>query len=317
MEGVTSAGNGLTGVRLFEAASSLLSAITAVNNGGDGVSLNAADATLLTAIAANNNGAGISLLGSVTVVDAAAVSNGGVGVRLNFLSTAFFSGSLKVGGNSGGDCWSGSGTSGLLNNCGNEGTSDALLSTGVNVAASLVGKVITDDPQNSSDTSGTAAFDTLTDWTHFAAPLRGWGVDGNAFPDAGNRGRCVSGATCRIWDWNLAGGDSVLRTALSHPTGNDILKHRWTPSSQSACQTVIGAAWDSAAGRCTSTFLRHAREIFGIRGNDNALCESGETCLYAPNIGAYQGHGSLVSAGTFTAGTLSGIELLRYDRNGY
>jgi len=53
-------------------------------------------------------------------------------------------------------------------------------------------------------------------------------------------------------------------------------------------------------------------------GNDNTLCESGETCLYMPNIGCYQGRGNLVSAGVFidsTIGGLTGITLMRYATN--
>ena len=34
------------------------------------------------------------------------------------------------------------------------------------------------------------------------------------------------------------------------------------------------------------------------------------------NIGSYQGHGTLISAGTFTNGTLTGITLMRYATNG-
>jgi hypothetical protein len=43
------------------------------------------------------------------------------------------------------------------------------------------------------------------------------------------------------------------------------------------------------------TFLINAFEIDsnGI-GNDNGLCKSNEHCIYAPNIGAYQGEGALI-----------------------
>jgi len=38
------------------------------------------------------------------------------------------------------------------------------------------------------------------------------------------------------------------------------------------------------------TFLVNATErLFDERGNDNGLCESDESCVYSPNIGAYQG----------------------------
>ena len=67
----------------------------------------------------------------------------------------------------------------------------------------------------------------------------------------------------------------------------------------------------------TTTFLQHAVEILddGI-GNDNGLCESGETCLFTPNNGSYQGHGALISAGTFTDGVITGVTLLKYKVNG-
>jgi hypothetical protein len=50
-------------------------------------------------------------------------------------------------------------------------------------------------------------------------------------------------------------------------------------------------------------------------GNENTLCETDETCLFTPNIGAHQGSGNLVSAGTFSDGTLTGITLLKYENN--
>ncbi len=44
------------------------------------------------------------------------------------------------------------------------------------------------------------------------------------------------------------------------------------------------------ADTTSSTFLRNAVEI---TGNGNGLCESNETCLYTPNMGAYQGFGKI------------------------
>ena len=51
-------------------------------------------------------------------------------------------------------------------------------------------------------------------------------------------------------------------------------------------------------------FLQHAIEIDddGI-GNDNGLCESNENCIYAPNIGSYQGEGGISSTYCTTAST--------------
>jgi hypothetical protein len=91
--------------------------------------------------------------------------------------------------------------------------------------------------------------------------------------------------------------DTALLGVLAVPDGNATLTH-----------SFIGGP---------STFLRHAIEIAGDGiGNDNLRCESNETCLYTPNIGSYQGHGTLISAGTFTNGALTGITLMRYATNG-
>ena len=84
---------------------------------------------------------------------------------------------------------------------------------------------------------------------------------------------------------------------------------------QAACES-IGGDWTSP--KCVSVFLRNAVEISGdLIGNDNGLCESDEICLFTPNIGAYQGHGQLGSAGPFVNGTLHNINLVRYQANGY
>ena len=81
---------------------------------------------------------------------------------------------------------------------------------------------------------------------------------------------------------------------------------------------VLGSLYVAGApGRCETTFLRNAIEIIDDSiGNENGLCESNETCLYSPNLGGYQGHGNLISAGAFTPGTLTGITLLKYETNG-
>jgi hypothetical protein len=52
-------------------------------------------------------------------------------------------------------------------------------------------------------------------------------------------------------------------------------------------------------------------------GDDDGLCEAGETCLYTPNFGAYQGHGTLTSCTYNVDGGLSGISMYYYPTNGY
>ena len=75
------------------------------------------------------------------------------------------------------------------------------------------------------------------------------------------------------------------------------------------------------AGPTDVTLLRAAVKILGDGvGNDAALCESGEVCLFSSSLGAYQGHGALESAGTFvdsTTGGLTGITLQADETLGY
>ena len=90
----------------------------------------------------------------------------------------------------------------------------------------------------------------------------------------------------------------MAQDILTLPNGNDTATHTWSDAS-------------------TVTFLQNAAELLGDGiGNDNGLCESNETCLHTPNIGAYQGHANLVSAGAFTDGTITGVTLMRYENNG-
>ena len=135
------------------------------------------------------------------------------------------------------------------------------------------------------------------------------------FPHPSNQGACTSGNTCRIWDASLSAADTVLRNRLNVPTGNDVFTHRWVADGGSACADLPGAAWSGT--ECQTTALLNARELVddGV-GNDNNLCESNEACLFTPNIGSYQGHGALVSAGPFANGAVSNVTLVRYSVNG-
>jgi hypothetical protein len=81
-------------------------------------------------------------------------------------------------------------------------------------------------------------------------------------------------------------------------------------------ETWTWGEWTS--NQCYTVFLRNAVEIMddGI-GNENLLCESSEDCLFTPNIASYQGHGNLISAGAFTDGNITGVNLWMYETNGY
>jgi hypothetical protein len=235
---------------------------------------------------------------------------------------------LKAGNSSIRDCHVAGGTDpGLVHiSCANNGSSDAVLTTGITVTVenSFVGKVVSDDTENTSDTNGAAGFPVVTtdfDWSHFDNAYRSWGKDGSVdFPNDDQRDRWTTGGG-RIWDWSLSAGDSVLRETLPLPDGNMTLTQSWnigaaTPTTDSECNSIVAGSIHNG-GACETTYLLNAVEIPGDDiGNDDALCVSGEACLYAPNIGSYQGHGNLISAGAFTPGTLTGITLMRLSDNG-
>jgi hypothetical protein len=209
--------------------------------------------------------------------------------------------------------------------CQNAAASDAARVLG-SVAGAFVGKVTVEDVANQSDSNpgdgspapGVAEFDNITDWTDFDRRLRAWGQDGLDFPDDSHQGPCESGSVCRIWDFALRSADTTALRAVvpAPPDGNFAHTHAWE-ASESECAELPGATWTGSV--CVSTLLLNAVEILDDEiGNDNGLCESDETCLVTPNIGAYQGHGALVSAGSIGAGgTLENIALVAYENNGY
>ena len=326
LSGMT-ASNNTIGVWLASASNNTLSGVTASNN-SSGVQLDNASNNTLSGVTASNNNWGVELdNASNNTLSGVTASNNNSGVQLDNASNNTFTGLLQVGNIS--DCiLLVAGTApGLNGDCSPNGSSDHTLVSGVSVATSFVGKVSSDDSTNTSPTNGAPTdfpdSPMTFDWSGFDNPYRGWGVDGSVFPSFDNRGRWISGPG-RIWDWRLKIGDvgnngnPTLLGVLAFPGGDDTLIHGWagTPPPTNNCDAMVaGSEWNGVG--CETVFLRHAVEIpnDGI-GNDNTLCESGESCLYAPNIGSYQGHGELISAGTFIegtgTGTLTGITLLRH-----
>ena len=237
-------------------------------------------------------------------------------IRLTAVNDGKFHGLLKVGGNVGAECSIAGGMSpGLVDdavgdtNCGIEGASTATIVGSTSIADSFVGPVMTDDAVNTSDIDGAAAYEAIIDWSSFENEWRAWRDEATGW-------MCGPDDLCRIWDWSLRASDTVLRDVLAPPVdGNDYLRLPW---SGIACWELTGSSWDAAAGECVSHVLRNAveRMLDGI-GNENLLCESGETCVFTPNIGAYQGHGELVPLSTIGAGgTIENVTLLRNEFNG-
>jgi parallel beta-helix repeat protein len=305
LRGVT-VNNNTFGTYLDNASNNTLSSMTASNNGNSGVYLfTASNNNTFSGVTASNNNTGVYIFNATnsnnTFSDVTA-SNNNTGVFLNNVLTTF-SGALKVGANLT-DCEI---NAVVDDQCATVGAS-AVVTQGITLADSFVGKVTVDDAANTSDTDGAAVYPVSPaalaafDWLHADNFYRAWGKDGSAnFPNVDQRGQWANG-NGRLWDWSLRDTDTVNKAVYSTlPTGDDTLTQTWFDNS-------------------TSTYLRNAVEIpaDGI-GNDNGLCESNETCLFTPNIGSYQGSGNLVSAGSFTdstTGGLTGITLLQFETNG-
>jgi hypothetical protein len=317
---------------------------TLVNNAGSGIFLeNGADQnTFNQLILANNSASGVEFSGTAssgnTFSQIVTAHNGAHGANLAALSTlSKFTGSLLVGFNATKACSVSGGTNAGLSDttcttAGTEGSSsytsgfvsDAVLGIGRTVASSFVGKVTTDDPVNTSDTNGSAphpASPTTFDWLNFSAPYRAWGVDGTAFPSSSHAWYWTSN-TGRIWDWRLLSTDTTLRER----SGDGSNANEAFIASATCPSAVLGnrVAVDQQAS--PQTYLLNAVEVvdpadplYGASGDRDGLCESGESCIYLPNFGAYQGHGTLSpctfnDAGGTTA--ITGVQMYGYTSNG-
>jgi hypothetical protein len=246
-----------------------------------------------------------------------------------------FVGTLKVG-NNGTNCVIGGtltapGLSGP--DCAASNGSSAVVTTNNTSANSFVGPISSDDifnlsdnnPQDTVPAGGQAELLNILDWFGFENAYRTWGVD-EGYPTVVGVDYCSG--VCRIWDWSLSSSDDNVPGPLLHaqralPTGTDTRTHVWAgdaaPTSQADCDAIRrDSTFNAPASRCETTFLLNATELFGDHiGNEDGLCNSDEHCLYTPNLGAYQGHGPLVPAGSVNTGNVTGVTLWAHTHNGY
>lgn len=335
--------NNWHGMHLENSMDNVFANMTIANNRGAGFSgWYASDNNIILNLAAVNNYSGFYLResGENTIDNLSSTNNSRHSVVALDAYRNFFTGLLKVGGNIDTNCAveiNGTATNtqpGILDpHCSDDGLqgstlytgqlSDAILSINVSQDNTFVGKVYLDDMINPDDVNGALVYSSGLNWADFENLYRAAGVDGSTFVNQDNKGRlgdcqdpsysneasCVTNGSVwltdgRIWDWRLALGDSgdnngaTNLDVLSLPDGSDTISHTWSANT-------------------TVTFLRNATEIIGDGlGNENALCESGETCLYTPNIGAYQGDGEVVDTGLFLEGAVTGVTLIQFQGNG-
>jgi hypothetical protein len=155
--------------------------------------------------------------------------------------------------------------------------------------------------------SGVMALADITDWFKFSYPnqiFANWGT-GFTILSAGARKKCDS-TNCALWDYRIKSDATQILNTVPCPTVADALTHRFYAASGTSDDYDV-------------SFLSRAQELLldGI-GNDNGICEQGETCLRLKNYGSYQGHGALgESSCPALTGNFSNVKLLEYSLNGY
>jgi hypothetical protein len=359
-DGVTSQNNNSTGLSVLLGTGHVFDGLTLTNNEQQGLAIQSDHGTYSNVTAANNNSSGIELatnanggnrlslavaannrfdgirisgantLGT-TFSNVAAANNGNYGVRITGTSVSKFTGVLALGANASGACANTSAHPGVADvSCANTGESDAVLRSGITLAASFQGKITTDDPLNTSETVGTAAWSTGLNWLDFTSRWRGWGKDGGAFPASTHWGPCLTG-TCRAWDWALSASAQVIRgTSGDGATPNAaFVAGGPCPIQASAYAATLGSC--SVAGHATQSaclaasgtwtppqayLLSASERLADGSGDDDGLCESNETCVYSPNFGAYQGAGELAACSYAANGSaVTGVTMLGYPEN--
>ncbi|TGN19756.1 hypothetical protein [Leptospira idonii] len=268
----------------------------------------------------------------ITFQNIAMLRNSNVPINQNNVNALYYTGNLKI--SSAAGCTIAGGVNpGILNgSCDKAGSSDFNLTTNASYDFSFVGSVSQNDSVNPFDNAGLYSSVVPTNDVQFFALMenryRTW-INSDSltgFTDL-MRGNC--GVNCRIFDWSLKATDATLLNTNPCPDPANPLVHKVAGSSatDAGCHSIFLGAKTSAGNVCQVTHLRNAVEIVGDGvGNDNSLCESGEHCIYTPNIASYQGHGKLGKASAVSpnfckdigsGNVLANIKLFQYEQNGY
>lgn len=326
---IVSIGSGYDAISAQYGVGSTYAHATGINSGAHGVRVSAngsksANHTFVNVLTANSGGYGLGIEGDPgsdghVFADIALAHTANTSVRLRN-SGHRFTGNLWVGASTLNCNVGGTTDRGLIEDtCTDTGAdlsssytgltgaiSDAVLHIDTDLTTSLVGPVTSDDTANASDTSGSADAASVSDWAHFDNRFRGWGLAGSVWPSSDQVGRCSSGL-CRIWDVRLRADDTRLLSFFGAFVPGGLC-----PASVSGSTAKVLTDQQSPP----NTFLIHAIErVLDGAGDDDGLCESDEVCIYAPNLGAYQGEGELASC-IFSDGVVTSVSMLGYTING-
>jgi len=172
-------------------------------------------------------------------------------------------------------------------------------------------RLVTADVRNTHgsvlDGNGGRDFSLITDWIRLDSPFRTWNLGAVASPiDLANAGKCAAG-TCAIRDFRLTQADTVLRNHCGTVVHGEVCP-----------DSVRGDRVISDHQAPSNVFLVNAREVTGDgRGDDDGLCESGEACIFSPNLGPYQGEGDFTTREClFQDGVVFDVTMYAYPENG-
>ena len=284
------------------ATGNTLAHLTVASNAFDGLMFHDAGNVAAQVVAVNQpNFAGVELEDAnraALVISA----NNMIGVRTD-VEPPGLSSALLVGSNAQADCtiWQ---NAAFVASCSALAPA-VMLTTGLDLTGSLRANVTTDDSVNASDNAGAAMHDAITDWFRFETPSRTWGADG-AWPGSADMCR----TTCRIWDWRRTPGDTML---VAHdrngaPSDEPFVAGMPCPPRLDGDNAAV-----DAAGRA---FLLQAIELIGDgRGNDDGLCQDGETCLDMRTAGAHRDEPTAWTdaACAFHDGMVHGVDMRGMD----
>ena len=153
----------------------------------------------------------------------------------------------------------------------------------------FIGPISADDVANPDDSAGAGTYSMLTveGALKFENWFRGWNKD---FSMISPSSVGASDTDLRVWDFSAVTGGR-----LENRSGLGVSANSAISANGAACASnAVGSTQKTTVNGIT--YYRNAIEINGDRkGNDNELCESGEDCYYAPNIGAVQPSGTISS----------------------
>ncbi len=215
-----------------------------------------------------------------------------------------YSGTVLLGGNAISDCNAYNITgNGLDSGCANVASSTAAVTTSRDLAGAIVGKISSDDTVN-EENSYTSTGSAVADFSHYETPYRAWGRSGTAALDSSTMGALVNSDAGTIWDYRLESSDAAIFNYNGSFTANGAC-----PASVDGTVTVTDQS--------SRVYLINAMELAGYGGNNNGLCESGESCVYQPHFGAYAGEGTPTDTCAFADGpSVTGVTMYVYPTLG-